>query len=166
MTESAPQLDGSAPAVTAAPTATEPAPATPESRDGGSEREPPSWDEVSKLRAEAKRHRLAARAASEERDHLRGRLDAQDKREVERIAGDKLASASDLWLAVKLDELRDEDGELDSEKIGERVDQLVTEKPHWRKVEGPPANFSSGVRRPISQPKTLGSAFKSALHGR
>ena len=98
---------------------------------------------------------------------LRGtRVDAQDRREVERIAADKLANPSDLWLTTQLADLRDEDGELDSEKIGERVDQLVTDRPHWRKSNGPPPNFSSGVRQPIRRERTLGDAFKNALTGR
>ena len=84
--------DGSAPDVTSAPTATEPSPATGDPAGAGAEREPPSWEEVRQLRAEAKRHRLTKVAAEQERDQLRTRVDAQDRREVERIAADKLAN--------------------------------------------------------------------------
>jgi hypothetical protein len=156
--------DGSAPDVTTAPSATEPSPATGEPAGAGSEREPPSWEEVRQLRAEAKRHRLTKNAAEQERDQLRGRVDAQDRREVERIAGDRLASPGDLWLTTQLADLRDEDGELDSDKIGERVESVLSDRPHWRKTSGPPPNFSSGVRQPLKQPKTIGEAFKNALH--
>jgi len=166
MTESAPQLDGSAPDVASAPTASESSPATSEPAGAAAEREPPSLDELRQLRAEAKRHRLAKNAAEQERDQLRTRVDAQDKREVERLAADKLANPSDLWLTTQLADLRDEDGELDSEKIGERLDQLVTEKPHWKRVDRPAPNFSSGVRKPIRRERTIGEAFKSALTGR
>lgn len=78
----------------------------------------------------------------------------------------KLASPSDLWLTVNLADLRDGDGELDSEKIGERLDQLTAERPHWRKTNGPPPNFSSGVRAPLKRERTIGEAFKNALTGR
>ena len=166
MTDASPALDGSPPPVADASSTSESSPATGEPAGAGSEREPPSWDEVRQLRAEAKRHRLTKNAAEQERDQLRTRVDAQDRREVERIAADKLANPSDLWLTTQLADLRDEDGELDSEKIGERVDQLVTDRPHWRKSNGPPPNFSSGVRQPLRRERTLGDAFKNALTGR
>ena len=57
---------------------------------------PPSMDEVRGLREEAKRHRFAGRAAESERDQLRARVDAQDRREVERIAGGQMQNAGDL----------------------------------------------------------------------
>ncbi len=167
MTEDAPEPPGGAPDVTSTQPAAEPSPQGHDGAGGsapGAERDPPSWDEVRQLRAEAKRHRLTKVVAEQERDQLRGRVDAQDRREVERIAGDQLANPSDLWLTTQLSDLRDEDGELDSEKIGERVEQVLAERPHWRATA--PPDFSSGVRRPVQQPKTLGQAFKDSLLGR
>lgn len=158
--------DPSAPDVTSAPSGADISIAPSEPAGASTEREPPSWEEVRQLRAEAKRHRLAKNASEAERDQLRGRVDAQDRREVERVAAEQLANPSDLWLTVQLAELRDEDGELDSDKISARLDQLTAEKPHWRKTTGPPPNFSSGVRSPIKKPATIGEAFKNALHSR
>ena len=161
MTDASPAVDGAAPGVASATGATDPSPATPEPVDAGTERE----SEIRQLRAEAKRHRLEKRAAESERDQLRGRVDQQDKREVERLASDRLQNASDIWLTTDITALRNEDGELDSEKISERLDAVLEQRPHWRKA-GPAPNFSSGVRKPIPQPKTLGQAFKDSLLGR
>ena len=167
MTDSASDAATSAPDVTGASTATEPHDrglSGSDSSDAGSEREPPSWEEVRQLRAEAKRHRLTKNAAEQERDALRGRVDAQDRREVERVAGDRLQNPADLWLTTQLADLRDEDGELDADKISQRVDGVLADRPHWRKTTGPPPNFSSGVRQPIQKPKSIGEAFKNALN--
>ncbi len=80
------------------------------------------------------------------------------------MVGDKLQNASDIWLTTDLATLRDGEGQLDTEKIGEHVDRVLDDKPHWRKAAR--ADFSSGVRRPIPQPKTIGQAFKDSLIGR
>jgi hypothetical protein len=131
---------------------------------GGTEREPASWEEVSRLRAEAKRHRLAKVAAESERDQLRSRVDAQDRAAVERIAGDSLANASDIWLTTQIGDLRDEEGEIDAEKVTERVTQLLDERPHWKKTGA--IDFGGGVRQPVKRPATLGEAFKRSITGR
>ena len=92
-------------------------------------------------------------------------VDPQDRREVERDRADRLQNASDFWLTTQLADLRDEDGELDSEKIGERVDQPC---PRGRTGADRRARrrTSLGRRKPIQKPKTIGEAFKNALHGR
>jgi hypothetical protein len=167
MTDSAPALDGSASDVTIAPTATETSASSHEPVGDVSERDAASYDaEVKSLRAEAKRHRLAQRAAESERDTLRTRVDAQDRREVERIAGDHMQNAADIWLTTQIGDLRDEEGEIDREKINERVEQLLSDRPHWRKPNGPAPGFSSGVRQPLKPARTIGQAFKNSLGGR
>lgn len=165
MTDTASAVDGSAPDVTNASSATDPSPTTSAPPEAPTEREPPSWDEVKSLRSEAKRHRLAQRAAEQERDQLRTRVDDYDKRDVERQIADRLAAPGDIWLAASLADLRDEDGQLDSDRISERVDAVLADRPHWRKT-GPPTNFSSGVRQPIKRERTIGEAFKNAISGR
>jgi hypothetical protein len=119
--------------------------------------------EIRGLRAEAKRNRIAAHAAAEERDSLRSRIDGYDRREVERQIADRVQSPSDFWLTTDIASLRDEEGQIDQERVSERIDQVLGERPHWRRM--PPADFSSGVRRPIKPAKSLGEAFKQSLLG-
>lgn len=162
MTDASPALDGSAPDVIGAPPATDHAPPPSDSADAGSEREPSSWEtEIKSLRAEAKRHRLAQRAAESERDQLRQRVDQNDRREVERLVGDRMQNAADIWLTASIGDLRDEEGTIDAERVAERVDQLLEQRPHWKRTA--PADFSSGVRRPIQKPSSIGQAFKNSL---
>lgn len=163
MTDASPALDGNAQDVRRATAATDPSPATGPSADALTDRDPPSWDEVRSLRTEAKNHRLARRAAESERDALRGRVDAHDRSDVERQLADRLAAPGDIWLAVQLADLRDEDGQLDQEKINDRTEQVLADRPHWSKTSRP--DFSSGARTPIKPPKSIGSAFKQALGG-
>jgi hypothetical protein len=118
-------------------------------------------DEVRSLRSEAKQYRLRAKAAEQERDALRTRVDASDRREVERLAADRLQNASDFWLTTQLADLRDEEGGIDADKVSERVEQVLADRPHWRKSA--PADFSSGARKPLTPPKTLGAAFKATI---
>ena len=157
MTETSSALDGSAPPVTDATTATETSPATAEHADAGTDRE----SEIRQLRAEAKRHRLAKNAAEAERDTLRGRVDQQDKREVERLAGDRLQNANDIWLTTDIAALRDEEGALDADKISERLDAVLEQRPHWRKTNGPPRTSQaasarrSSSRRASAKPLSL-----------
>jgi hypothetical protein len=127
----------------------------------------PTMDEVRGLREEAKRHRLARRAAEQERDTLRGRVDAHDKTDVERQLADRFAAPGDIWHVVQLSDLRDPDtGELDDERIGEHATHVLEQHPHWAKSSGMPSGFSSGVRQPIKRSATIGEAFKRSLHGR
>lgn len=164
MTDASPALDGDAPDVTSAPSASDTSPATPEPAEARTERD---WEtEVKSLRAEAKKYRLSARSAEAERDTLRGRVDAADRREVERIAGESMQNASDLWLTTNISDLRDEEGEIDRERVSERVEQLLSERSHWRKTSSVPTNFSSGVRQPIRRNASLGEAFKRSIGGR
>lgn len=162
MTDRASGLDGSTPDAAGTPVSSETSPATGEPAGAGSEH----GDEIRSLRAEAARRRQAQRAAETERDTLRGRVDRQDRREIERLVGDRLQNAEDFWLTVKLDDLRDDDGDVDVDRVGERVQQLLSEKPHWAKSQAPPPNFSSGVRQPLKRQSSLGDAFKNALTGR
>ena len=154
--------EGSAPDVTSASGAADPSPATQSGVRDGTERDYES--EIHSLRSEAKLHRVARRAAEQERDQLRDRVDAHDRADVERRISDRLQTPSDLWLTVKLGDLRDESGELDADKLSERVDAVLADRPHWG--VGRP-DFSSGARRSIPPPpRSLGDAFKASLFGR
>jgi hypothetical protein len=164
MTETTP--DGASELRADAQDATRPLTATEipsEASEGPQSAEPDVTEQLRALRSEAKQHRLARRAAESERDQLRVRVDQADRLEVERLAGDRLQNPSDLWLTASVADFRDENGELDAEKISERVDAVLAERPHWRT---PPADFGSGVRRPIQRSVSLGEAFKRSIAGR
>lgn len=162
VTDASPAVDASAPDATSAPSASETTPAPVESVDAGTEREPPNWEaEARRARAEAKRYRQERNTVQQERDTLRGRIDGVDRREVERIASDRLQDASDIWLTTDIAALRDEEGALDVDKVSEHLDAVLEQRSHWRKTTGPPPNFSSGVRQPIKRERTIGEALRT-----
>ena len=106
--------------------------------------------ETDQLRAEAARHRRAARAAEAERDQLAARLTGFERAEVERAAVGKLHRPADLWAAgVELDELRGDDGQLDPDKISEAVAGVLAERPHWGLPSfAPNPGQAAGTARP------------------
>lgn len=158
MSTSAPDGQPAEPAP--APDAAEPV-SGPEDRSQQRQRQPQHFDEdyVKDLRAEAAGYRRELREAQTERDQLRERLERQDREAVERLAGERLQSSSDFWLAVSLDDLRADDGTVDQEKVTAALEQVATDRPHWRK----PAytDFDGGVRgRAVSPAPSFGEALK------
>jgi hypothetical protein len=108
---------------------------------------------------EANRYRLRLREAEErlaERDGiiggLRGEVDRLHRLEAERLAGD-LATPADLWLAASVDDMRDDTGRLDSEKVKAKVGEVLADHPGWRK-RGP--SFDGGARRTPDMARTPG----------
>lgn len=100
-------------------------------------------------------HRQAAtfrrrlRAAETERDALAERLRATQVREIERLAGERLAAAEDLWTRISFEELLDEDGSVDYSKLSTVIDETLEARPHWRRrpVTG---DADQGARRTAS----------------
>jgi hypothetical protein len=118
--------------------------------------------DVAALRSEAAGYRRRLRAAEAERDKLREQLDARDRADVERMAGETMASADDLWTAggVTLEALRDpESGELSPQLVEEAVAGVLEQRPHWRKVA--PATFDGGARRTPEPEPSFGAALKN-----
>ncbi|BBZ60142.1 hypothetical protein [Mycolicibacterium monacense] len=69
------------------------------------------------------RYRLQLREVQAERDQLRGTVEALQRAEVERIAGQQLQKPQAIWAAdVKLAGLLDEDGRVDPAKVTEAAD--------------------------------------------
>lgn len=63
----------------------------------------------------------------------KARLERMQRAEAERIARDHLADPTDMWVAgVSVNDLLDERGDLDTEKITATVEQLIEAHPHWR----------------------------------
>lgn len=91
---------------------------------------------------EAKKYRQRAQAAEAERDTLRARLETMQRNEIERLAAEHLKDGTDLWRdGAQLADLLDDDGNIDTDKIADVAQTLVTAHPHWRKLApaAPPA---------------------------
>lgn len=95
-------------------------------------------DDRSKSNKEAAKYRRQLRDTETERDGLRDRVAGYERADVERIAGTKLQDGSDLWAAgVNIDDLRDDTGAVDPDKVTAACDQIVAQRPHWRKSRIP-----------------------------
>jgi len=131
-------------------------PQAPEEADGG--------DQVAKLRHEAAGYRRKLREAESERDAVRLRLDAIESREVERQAGERLADAGDIWRAgVTIEDLRDDDGALDAERVRDAVKRVAADHPHWRE---PSPDYDGGVRESAVEPEPdFAKALREAAGG-
>ena len=83
-------------------------------------------EDPAKLRREAAGYRRRLRETEAEREKLRARLEQSDRADVERlVTGDGGSpNAEDFWLAVQLDDLRDEDGALDPAKVKAARDRV------------------------------------------
>lgn len=97
---------------------------------------------------EAAAYRRKLRDAEADRDRLAGQLTTYQRRDAEALVGDKLLSASDLWVAgIELKDLLGDDGNVDKAKVDEAVDKLLTDRPHWApKRPGVPRDMGQGRR--------------------
>ena len=80
---------------------------------------------------EAARYRRRLREAEQQRDGLSERLQRLQRRDVERLAGERLSVAADLFEIgrVELAELLDDDGDVAPAKVAAALDQLLTDRP-------------------------------------
>jgi hypothetical protein len=132
-------------------------------------------DDVQALRREAASRRRALRDSEAQNAQLRERVDTQERKEVERLAGERMASPSDLLLAVSLDDLRGDDGLLDSDRAAAAITDVLNQRPHWAKAtpepepEGPAPHpdHHHGPRGTAQEPKPLsfGKELKGARFG-
>lgn len=121
-------------------------------------------DDVAKVRREAAGYRRKLREAEAKIEQRDARISDYERAEVERqITGDGgLQNAADFWLTgIQLDELRDDEGNLDSEKVKAARDRVLAEHPHWRR---PSPGFDGGVRQPVREEPEFpfGEALKKA----
>jgi hypothetical protein len=122
-----------------------------------------TYDDMHKVREEAKRYRMRLRETEDARTALQTRVDAHDRAAVERIAGEHLNDASDVLLVHELDDFRGEDGTLDEKVVTSTIEQLASEHSHWAKPQG---SFDGGVRRPVKQEASFGEILKRQATGR
>lgn len=74
---------------------------------------------------EAAKYRRRLRDAEGERDTLRTRLETLQRTEAERLAAQHLAKGTALWAGgATLDDLLDDDGNLDAEKVTTRAQEV------------------------------------------
>ena len=147
----------------------DPGAVTPRSPDGGAQEpeatEPPeAGDELARVRSEAARRRRQLREVEGERDQLLARVDQHDVAQVERLAAGQLVDASDIWIVASLEELRDDDGAVDVDKVREQVADVVKKRPHWLKPSEDAADhFHAGARAPVVEPPSFGSSLKRQI---
>jgi hypothetical protein len=86
-------------------------------------------------------------------------MDVRDRQDAERLAGQTMESASDLWVAgVDLAALRGEEGELSPALVEEAVAGVLEARPHWRKARTP--SFDGGARMSPTPAPSFGEALK------
>lgn len=118
-------------------------------------------DQGRKGNPEAAKWRTRFREAEAERDTLRERLATVQRAEVIRQATGpgRLIDGEDVFRTIDLDELIDDEGNVDDDKISEAVETLVETKPHL----GRPA-FEDGVGVGERNP-TTGATWADVIRG-
>lgn len=108
---------------------------------------------------QAAKYRTRLRDTEAQRDQLQQRVETMQRKEVERLAGARLADGGDVWLAgTELANMLDEAGDVDASKVGELVDEITANRPHWaakaqaQAIRTGPGKFSSGAS--IAPPPT------------
>ena len=82
------------------------------------------------------------------------RLERMQRREIERLAADKLSDPQDVWLAgVAVGDVCNEEGDVDPELVGKAIDALVEKHPHWQasRPETPRRGLTSGATSPAQR---------------
>jgi hypothetical protein len=96
--------------------------------------------DTASLRREAASYRRKLRDAEGEAERLAQRVAEMQKSAIEdQVVGPgKLADGSDVWLTgVKLEDLLDEDGAINAEKVKGALEQTLAEHPSWKQRQGP-----------------------------
>lgn len=140
------------------------APAGSESAAGGQPADSgtPGTPEPPKANKEA-RYRVERNEARAERDALAQRVEALQRAELERLAGDTMSNPADL-LALTGQALADfltEDGELDAELVAKAAAELLATRPGLRK--GSPAfdpSQGSGGKPAVKREPSWGALLK------
>lgn len=114
--------------------------------------------------SEAAKYRKRLRDTETERDTLRGRVETLQRAEIERLVTGKLADPSDLWRdGAQLDDVLDDDGNVDSDKVNDLANSLLKAHAHWAapRVRRTLTGLHSGasVSQAPAAPKPFTAAF-------
>ena len=111
--------------------------------------------DVAALRREAAGYRTRLRDTEAERDQLRARVERHERADVERLAEQAgFAQPSDVFMfATDLEQLRVDGGELDTGRVTELAQRVLTERPGLRK---PGLDFGGGSRLSNGQAREPG----------
>lgn len=115
--------------------------------------------------AEAARYRTQLRAAEAQRDALAARVDALHRASVERLAGEHLAVAGDVWSVggAELADLLDDGGDVDPTRVAALVTDLVAARPGLGRDAGPRRlDLGQGRREAAAG----GASWQGLLQGR
>ncbi|MEJ7783808.1 MAG: hypothetical protein WKF96_03325 [Solirubrobacteraceae bacterium] len=115
--------------------------------------------------SEAAKWRRQLRETETERDGLRSQLDDRDRRDVEKMAAERLADPSDFWHGTTVDELRAEDGTIDVGKAEAELTKLIKAKPHYAAPVR--VDLHQGVRQDVDrvEPPSFGDALRRETRG-
>jgi hypothetical protein len=131
---------------------------------------------ASKVHREAGRNRIRAREAEAERDSAREelatahvRIERMQRAEIERLASDHLAMASDLFSLSGNDvaDYLNEDGDVDAEKVAADVAAILAERPGLKKglpVAGYDPTQGYGGRPEPKREATLADLLRTPAH--
>lgn len=112
-------------------------------------------EETGEGNKEAAKYRTRLRAAEAERDQLAGVVTAYQRREAEALVGERLLSASELWVAdaTKLADLIAENGTVDPAKVDAAVAAVLADRPYLApKKPGVPRDMGQGKRESAAPP--------------
>lgn len=142
-----PPTAGAPPADPPGPPPGEPSPPVPPPAEPPDPTAPVDGDppDVAALRREAAGYRTRLRDTEAERDALRARVERHERADVERLAEQAgFAQPSDVFMfATDLEQLRADTGELDTARLQDLAQRVLTERPGLRK---PGHDFGSGSR--------------------
>ncbi|GAA3728812.1 hypothetical protein HDA32_000117 [Spinactinospora alkalitolerans] len=89
--------------------------------------------DASKARREAQGLRTRLREAEAALEAAQSRLEAMQRAEVTRLAGEHLADGADLFVGgdVEMASLLADDGTVNAEAVAEAAKRVVEQRPHW-----------------------------------
>lgn len=144
-------------------TSDQPEPGTVSGSDTAAAEQPPETTDSEAAETESPPEQAAGGEAAKYRHKLRDtekqlaamteRVEAIQRSEVERIAASKLADPADVWRdGAKLADVLDDDGNVDSGKVDNLIDNLVKSHSHWAvakpQAPRPRAGLTSGATKP------------------
>jgi len=124
--------------------------------------EQPEQPETETPNREAAKYRRQLRETETRAAALAERLEGMQRREVETQIADDLATPADIWLTdANLQEMLNDDGLVDPEKVKTSVAAVLDQRPSWRRITA--ASFDGGVRESSVQKQVT---MQEVLQGR